>query len=138
MSNSINTGYRVNGIDIIDFLESFTTEEQTDGGVTDSVLSDENEKFRKNGFGIKTALSITFPTSAGKYIGWQNHFDAFRIGRSRTDVASKSCRPIGVLRHTLSTPGTYYINRINNQTWVSSLPNSASGTRLDHDPKYVF
>lgn len=137
MSNSINTGYRVNSIDIADLLESFTTEEQSEGGVTDSVLSDTNEKFRKNGSGIKSALNITFPTSAGQYIGYQGYFDAFRVGRTLTDVALKGRRPIGVLRATLGV-GTWYVNRINGQTWVSSSPNSASGTRLDHDPWHIF
>ena len=38
---------------------------------------------------------------------------------------------------TLS-PGTHYINRINGETWLSTSANSATGTRLNYNPKYIF
>lgn len=131
------TGYRINGTDIDDLYESFTTAEQSEGGVTDSAFSNGSGKFKQNGIDLKTALGKTFPTSAGSYLGGSNSTSAYKIQGNAIDVALKGCRPIGVLRQTL-TPGTYYINRINNQTWVSSSANSASGTRLDHDPKFIF
>lgn len=131
------TGYKINGTDIEDIFESFTTAEQSEGGVTDSKFSDGSGRFKQNGADLKTALGKTFPTSAGSYIGGSNSITDYKAQGLPIDVALKGCRPIGVLRQTL-TPGTYYINRINNQTWVSSSANSASGIRLNHDPKYLF
>lgn len=131
------TNYKINGIDIENIFESFTTAEQSEGGVTDSKFSDGSGRFKQNGADLKTALGKTFPTSAGSYIGGANSTTDYTAQGAAIDVALKGCRPIGVLRQTL-TPGIYYINRINNQTWVSSSPNSASGTRLDHDPKFIF
>lgn len=132
------TNYKINGTDIEDIFESFTLAEQQEGGVTDSKFSDGSGRFKQNGVDLKIALGKTFPTSAGSYIGGANNTGKYKVNGSSIDVALKGCRPIGVLRHTLSTPGTYYINRINNQTWVSSSANSASGTRIDHDPKFIF
>lgn len=131
------TGYKINGTDIEDIFESFTLAEQSEGGVTDSKFSDGSGRFKQNGADLKTALGKTFPTSAGTYIGGSNSTSDYKAQGSPIDVALPGCRPIGCLRATL-TPGTYYINRINNQTWVSSSANSASGTRLDHDPKFIF
>lgn len=130
------TNYKINGTDIEDIFESFTTAEQQEGGVTDSKFSDGSGRFKRNGTDLKTALGKTFPTSAGTYLGGSNSTTDYTAGAA-IDVALKGCRPIGILRSTLGV-GTWYINRVNGQTWVSSSPNSASGTRIDHDPKFIF
>lgn len=131
------TNYKINGTDIEDIFESFTTAEQSEGGVTDSKFSDGSGRFKQNGVDLKTALGKTFPTSAGSYIGGSNSTTDYTAEGAAIDVALKGCRPIGILRSTLGV-GTWYINRVNGQTWVSSSPNSASGTRIDHDPKFIF
>lgn len=131
------TNYKINGTDIEDIFESFTLAEQQEGGVTDSKFSDGSGRFKQNGADLKTALGKTFPTSAGSYIGGSNSTTDYTAEGAAIDVALKGCRPIGILRSTLGV-GTWYINRVNGQTWVSSSPNSASGTRLDHDPKFIF
>lgn len=131
------TGYRIGGTDIDDLYESFTTTEQSEGGVTDSKFSDGSGRFKQNGSDLKTALGKTFPTSAGSYLGGANSTTDYTVEGAAIDVALKGCRPIGILRANLGV-GTWYINRVNGQTWVSSSPNSASGTRLDHDPKFIF
>ena len=131
------TNYKINGMDIENIFESFTLAEQQEGGVTDSKFSDGSGRFQQNGADLKTALGKTFPTSAGTYLGGFNSTSDYKAQGLPIDVALPGCRPIGCLRATL-TPGTYYINRVNNQTWVSSSANSASGTRIDHDPKYLF
>lgn len=131
------TNYKVNGTDIEDIFESFTTAEQSEGGVTESKFSDGSGRFKQNGADLKTALGKTFPTSAGSYIGGANSTTDYTAAGAVIDVALKGCRPIGILRATLGV-GTWYINRVNGQTWVSSSPNSASGTRIDHDPKFIF
>ena len=131
------TNYKINGTDIEDIFESFTTAEQSEGGVTDSKFSDGSGRFKQNGVDLKTALGKTFPTSAGSYIGGANSTTDYTAAGAAIDVALKGCRPIGILRSTLGV-GTWYINRVNGQTWVSSSPNSASGTRIDHDPKFIF
>ena len=131
------TGYRINGTDIDDLYESFTTTEQSQAGVTDSKFSDGSGRFKQNGADLKTALGKTFPTSAGRYIGGTNSTTDYAVEGAVIDVALKGCRPIGILRSILGV-GTWYINRVNEQTWVSSSPNSASGTRIDHDPKFIF
>lgn len=131
------TNYKINGTDIEDIFESFTIAEQQEGGVTDSKFSDGTGRFKQNGVDLKTALGKTFPTSAGSYIGGANSTTDYTAAGAAIDVALKGCRPIGILRANLGV-GTWYINRVNGQTWVSSQPNSASGTRLDHDPKFIF
>lgn len=131
------TNYKINGTDIEDIFEGFTLAEQQEGGVTDSKFSDGSGRFKQNGVDLKTALGKTFPTSAGSYIGGANSTTDYTAAGAAIDVALKGCRPIGILRSTLGV-GTWYINRVNGQAWVSSSPNSASGTRLDHDPKFIF
>lgn len=131
------TNYKINGTDIEDIFESFTTAEQSEGGVTDSKFSDGSGRFKQNGADLKTALGKTFPTSAGSYIGGANSTTDYTAAGAAINVALKGCRPIGILRSTIGV-GTWYINRVNGQTWVSSSPNSASGTRIDHDPKFIF
>lgn len=131
------TNYKINGTDIENIFESFTLAEQSEGGVTDSKFSDGSGRFKQNGADLKTALGKTFPTSAGSYIGGANSTTDYTAQGAAIDVALKGCRPIGILRANLGV-GTWYINRVNGQTWVSSSPNSASGTRLDHDPKFIF
>lgn len=131
------TNYKIDGTDIEDIFESFTTAEQSEGGVTDSKFSDGSGRFKQNGADLKAALGKTFPTSAGSYIGGANSTTDYTAAGAAIDVALKGCRPIGILRATLGV-GTWYINRVNGQTWVSSQPNSASGTHIDHDPKFIF
>lgn len=129
--------YKINNVDIDEIFESFTASEQTAYGVTDSKFSDGSGRFKQNGADLKAALGKTFPTSAGSYIGGANSTTDYIAAGAAIDVARKGCRPIGILRSTLGV-GTWYINRVNGQTWVSSSPNSASGTRIDHDPKFIF
>ena len=131
------TNYKINGTDIEDIFESFTLAEQQEGGATDSKFSDGSGRFKQNGADLKTALGKTFPTSAGSYIGGANSTTDYTAAGAAIDVALKGCRPIGIQRANLGV-GTWYINRVNGQTWVSSSPNSASGTRIDHDPKFIF
>lgn len=129
--------YKINNVDIDEIFESFTASEQTTYGVTDSKFTDGTGRFKQNEVDLKTALGKTFPTSAGSYIGGANSTTDYTAAGAAIDVALKGCRPIGILRSTLGV-GTWYINRVNGQTWVSSSPNSASGTRIDHDPKFIF
>ena len=131
------TNYKINGTDIDDIFDSFTLAEQSEGGVTDSKFSDGSGRFKQNGVDLKTALRKTFPTSAGSYIGGANSTTDYTAQGAAIDVALRGCRPIGIQRANLGV-GTWYINRVNGQTWVSSTANSASGTRIDHDPRFVF
>lgn len=129
--------YKINNVDIDEIFESFTASEQTIYGVTDSKFTDDSGRFKKGGFDLKTALGKTFPTSAGEYIGGNNTTSSYNVNNTPINVALKGCRPIGIPIASIGV-GTYYINRINGQTWLSSSPNSASGTQLSHNPKYVF
>lgn len=131
------SGYKLNGQDIDTLFESFSLDEQSQYGVTDSQLTVENGRFKKAGQPLRTALNATFPTSAGNYIGGSNSTDKYKVSGQPIDVALKGRRPIGIPLAEL-TPGTYYLNRVNGQTWLSTSANSATGTRLSHDPQVVF
>lgn len=129
--------FQINNTDIFDTFESFTLSEQSSYGVTDSKFTDGSSRFKKGNVDLKAATNSTIPTSAGTYIGGSNSTSSYTVNGQAIDVALKGCRPIGIPLAEVG-PGTYYLNRINNQTWLSSSPNSASGTRLPHDPKFVF
>lgn len=129
--------FQINSANIFDIFESFTLSEQSSYGVTDSKFTDGSSRFKKGNVDLKAVTNSTIPTSAGTYIGGSNSTSSYTVNGQAIDVALKGCRPIGIPLAELG-PGTYYLNRINNQTWLSSSPNSASGTRLLHDPKFVF
>lgn len=133
----MTTEYKINGQDIDTLFESFSLNEQSQYGVTDSQFTMNNGKFKKGGQPLRTALNATFPTSAGSYIGGSNSTNKYKVSGQPIDVALKGRRPIGIPLIEL-TPGTYYLNRINGQTWLSTSANSATGTRLSHDPQVVF
>lgn len=129
--------FQINDTDIFDIFESFTLSEQSSYGVTDSKFTDGSGRFKQGNVDLKTATNSTIPTSAGTYIGGSNSTSSYTANGQAIDVALKGCRPIGIPLAEVG-PGTYYLNRINNQTWLSSSPNSASGTQLSHNPKFVF
>lgn len=129
--------FQINNTDIFSKFESFTLSEQSSYGVTDSKFTDGSSRFKQGNVDLKTATNSTIPTSAGTYIGGSNSTSSYTVNGQAIDVALKGCRPIGIPLAEVG-PGTYYLNRINNQTWLSSSPNSASGTRLLHNPKFVF
>ena len=129
--------YKINNVDIDETYETFETSVAEQYGVTDSKFTDSAAKFKKNGQPLKTALGKTFPTSAGTHLGGSNTCTQYKVNGQPIDVALKGCRPIGIPLATLS-PGTHYINRVNGETWLSTSPNSATGTRLSYNPKFVF
>lgn len=132
----MSTGYKINGIDIDELFESFPKEFVALYGVNSSRFTDQQALFKINGLPISEATGKIFPTSAGNSIGGLNYTSAYKINGAPIDVALKGCRPIGIHLADL-TPGVYFLNRINGQTWVSSVKNSASGNRLQYDPKYM-
>lgn len=129
--------FQIKNTDIFSKFESFTLSEQSSYGVTDSKFTDGSGRFKKGNVDLKAATNSTIPTSAGTYIGGSNSTSSYTVNGQAIDVALKGCRPIGIPLSEIG-PGTYYLNRINNQTWLSSSPNSASGTQLSHNPKFVF
>lgn len=129
--------FQINSTDIFDTFESFTLSEQSSYGVTDSKFTDGSGRFKRGNVDLKAATNSTIPTSAGTYIGGSNSTFSYTANGQAIDVALKGCRPIGIPLAEVG-PGTYYLNRTNNQTWLSSSPNSASGTQLSHNPKFVF
>lgn len=128
----MGTGYKINGIEIQESFESFPVEIVENYEVQKSNFS--NGKFRKSGNGLAEYVGVVFPTSAGSHIGGFNEIQSYKTNGMPVDVALKGCRPIGIHLMDLD-PGTYYLNRVNKQTWISSVPNSATGTRLQYDPK---
>lgn len=131
------TDYKINNVDIDEMYETFETSVAEQYGVTDSKFTDSTAKFKKNGQPLKTAVGKTFPTSAGTHLGGSNTCAQYKVNEQPIDVALKGCRPIGIPLATLS-PGTYYVNRVNGETWLSTSANSATGTRLNYNPKYIF
>lgn len=129
-------GYKIHGNDIEALFEGVPIDIAATYGVTDSNFTDNHNRFQKGGRPLKEAMGKTFPTSAGAYIGGSNKTSAFKAGGQPIDVALKGCRPIGIPIARL-TPGTHYVNRVNGETWLSSLPDSATGTRLEYNPKYM-
>ena len=131
------TNYKIDNVDIDEIYETFETSVAEQYGVTDSKFTDATAKFEGNGQPLKTAIGKTFPTSAGTHLGGSNTCTQYKVNGQPIDVALKGCRPIGIPLATLS-PGTHYINRINGETWLSTSANSATGTRLNYNPKYIF
>lgn len=131
------TNYKINNVDIDEIYETFETSVAEQYGVTDSKFTDSTAKFKKNGQPLKTAIGKTFPTSAGTHLGGSNTCTQYKVNGQPIDVALKGCRPIGIPLATLSA-GTHYVNRINGETWLSTSVNSATGTRLNYNPKYIF
>lgn len=133
----MTTNYKINNVDIDSIYETFDTSVAQQYGVTDSKFTDSTAKFKKNGQPLKTAIGKTFPTSAGTHLGGSNTCTQYKVNGQPIDVALKGCRPIGIPLATLSV-GTHYINRVNGETWLSTSANSATGTRLDYNPKFIF
>lgn len=133
----MTTNYKINNVDIDEMYETFETSVAQQYGVTDSKFTDSTDKFKKNGQPLKTVIGKTFPTSAGTHLGGSNTCTQYKVNGQPIDVALKGCRPIGIPLATLS-PGTHYVNRVNNETWLSTSANSATGTRLDYNPKFIF
>lgn len=132
----MNTGYKIKNNDIETLFESFPINIAATYGVTDSKFTDNQSRFKKNGQTLKEAVGKTYPTSAGAFIGESNQTSAYKAEGQPIDVALKGCRPIGIPIARL-TPGTHYVNRVNGETWLSSLSDSATGTKLEYNPKYI-
>lgn len=132
----MDTGYNIQDKDIGTLFESFPNDIAQTYGVADSMFTDNQSRFKKGGRPMKEAMGKTIPTSAGAYIGGSDQTSAFKVEGQPIDVALKGCRPIGIPIARL-TPGTHYVNRVNGETWLSSLPDSATGTKLEYNPKYL-
>lgn len=148
---NIKFGYRINGVDISQIFEQRNGSD--DGMAFGSELRKSHslftsaDYFRRNEKDLRYTITGSanypeygiIPKSAGQeYLGGANTTSAFRVNGAPIDVALKGCRPCDDNIIGSDSPGTVYINRINGQTWFSEQPNSASGYRLDHDPRYVF
>ncbi len=131
----MNTGYKINGVDIEQLFESFPIEIAQEYGVTDSLLT-ASEYFKKNNISLKQAINKVFPTSSGNCIGGSNVDAHYKVLGSPIDISLKGCRPIGIPIARLEV-GTHYVNRVNGVTWLSSSPNSATGIKLEYNPKYL-
>lgn len=131
----MDTGYKIHGKNIDSLFECFPNDIAETYGVTDSMFNAQN-KFKKGGLPLKEATGKIFPTSAGEHTGGNNKTYEFKSAGQAIDVALKGCRPIGIPIARL-TPGTHYVNRLNGETWLSSLPDSATGTKLEYQPKYI-
>lgn len=132
----MNTGFKINSNDINTLFESFHNEIAGVYGVTGSKFTDVHNRFKKGESPIKDALGITIPTSSGTNIGGSNKTYVIKVAGQLIDVALPGCRPIGIPIARL-TPGTHYLNRLNGETWLSSSPNSATGVKLEYNPKYM-
>lgn len=133
----MTTNYKINNVDIDEIYETFDISVANQYGVTDSKFTDSSARFKKGGQALKVATGKVIPTSAGNHLGGSNTCTKYKVNGQPVDVALKGCRPIGVPLATLSE-GTHYINRVNGQTWLSTSANSATGTRLPYDAKYLF
>ena len=132
----MSTGYRINHQDIDELYESFPVEIAEQYNVTSSAFSDDMaHHYLTQGMTFKNGPRIIFPTSADGHLGGYNESN-YRINNTPINVALKGCRPIGIPLVRLG-PGTHYLNRRDGQTWLSSYPNQASGTRVEYDPKYL-
>lgn len=151
VNSNITFGYRINGVDISQIFEQ--RDGPNDGMSAGSGLRQSHSLFtsaayfRRKGKDLRYTITGSanhpeygiIPKSAGEnYLGGANTTSAFRVNGAPIDVALKGCRPYDKMRRVSDGPSTVYINRINRQTWFSEQPNSASGYRLDHDPKYLF
>ena len=132
----MDTGFKILNKDLEALYESFPNEIAVTYGVTDSKFTDNGNKFKKEGRPIKEVIEKTIPTSAGANTGGSYKISAYKTEGQPIDVALKGCRPIGIPIARL-TPGTHYINRLDSETWLSSLPNSATGIKLEYNPKYL-
>ena len=142
-TNSGDGANVVFGGDLDDICESFTLEEQSNYGVTDSVFTDGSGRFRKNGIDLKTALGRTFPTAQ-----YEDTSARFLRNGQRISVQGKSSaggmRPIGIPLATLGV-GEWYIQKRQvsgeSQTWIRKLESTGAITdylRLPHDPFYMY
>ena len=127
---------KIRNRDIDEIYESFPIDIVEQYSVTPSAFSDDINPYRCSGASMKDAFGVIFPTSASGHAGGDNECGTYRICGNPINVALKGCRPIGIPLVRLG-PGTHYLNRIDGQTWLSSYPNQASGTRLEYDPKYL-
>ena len=132
----MDSGFKINGNTIESQFECFPKDIAAEYGVTDSAFTSNQGKFKKRGVSLKEYIGMTIPTSAGTNIGSNNKTEAFKLNKQPIDVAIKGCRPIGIPIARIA-PGTHYLNRVNGETWLSSLPDSASGIRLEYCPKYL-
>lgn len=131
----MSTGFRINNQELYEIYENFPADIAELYNVTPSAFSNEENRFLKCEMSLIDSHGIIFPTSANENCGGYNESN-YRVNSVPIDVALKGCRPIGIPLVRLES-GTHYINRIGNETWLSVLPNSASGTRLEYDPKYL-
>ncbi len=133
----MDTNYKIKDRDIATIFETFPVEIAKLYTVTKSKLTDDESRIKINDRSIQDSIGVIMPTSAGKYhIGGNNIENAIMINGEALDVALKGCRPIGIPVARL-TPGTHYLNRIGGVTWLSSKSNSATGTKLEYNPKYL-
>lgn len=131
----MSTGYQIKNVDIDEIYESFSINIANKYGVTECKLTS-NNKIRKNNNGLKDSIGKIFVTSSGTNIGGNNSLGAIKVGGNPVNIALQGCRPIGIPIAQLS-PGIHYLNRIDNTTWLSSKPNSATGIKLEYNPKYI-
>lgn len=132
----MSTGYKYNGVDIDELFETFTVEEQNQYNILENVFSGESSKYKVNGKSVKESRGIIFPTVSYSW-GGGNWNHKYSQDGSIIEFPLKGERPVGMPVASL-VPGTYYVNRINGETWVSENPNEASGIRLSHNPKYLI
>lgn len=133
------SNYKVSGKDIEDLLEIFHTSEN----ITLTHSSFNSSNIKKNSEQLETYLNGYIPTSAGEnYLGGKNVVN-YKVNGINIDCALKGCRPSGqLLLATINgvvgtTNVIKYLNRINNETWLSDTKNSATGIQLAHNPKFV-
>lgn len=132
--------YKINGVPIEDKLEIFADSENI--SLTESNFSG-YANIKKSGSSLGESISSFIPTSAGGYLGGQ-YAPNYKVNGVAIDCALKGCRPSGqILLATINgivgtTNIIKYLNRVNEQTWLSDSANSATGIRLSHDPKCVF
>lgn len=131
------SNYRIRGNDIENVLEIFKTSE----GVSLTHSSFDDSRMKKTGSQLDGYLDGYIPTSAGSsYLGGSNLVN-YKTAGNKVDCALRGYRPSGALLLATvngvvgSSNVVKYVNRIDGQTWFSDSPNSATGTRLNHDPK---
>lgn len=133
--------YKINGQDIENVLEIFQDSENV--SLTESNFTNYSG-IKKGSVVLGNAINGLIPTSAGSgWLGGSNTCN-YKVNGTPIDCALKGKRPSGkILLATINgivgnTNVVKYLNRVNGQTWLSDSPNSATGTRLSHDPKCVF
>lgn len=134
----MESGYKVWGQDIGNLLEFFTIDEQNTYTVVDSRFTNGNGAYKKGGVDLKTAISGTFPASAGAdYPGGYNLLSSYKTNGAPMDVALKGCRPIGIPLKDVGA-GSYVIYRSGDKTYFVSGNQPTGGEELPHSPQYVF